>query len=266
MNLQDAITAGLFVRAAENPGGQGNQVVYTPPNGYTVATSIFANDLQTDISLPKDYLPFGFVARSPGPGTDFVVAIRGTDNIYEWIQDARFGKKEFPFLSGAGDTEDGFTDLYSSLRIAPDDSAQRVVDYLRGLLAGVPGATLTICGHSLGSAITTLLAIDAVGNQAFANPTVYTFASPNVGDGLFASKYESLVPNTSRIADVADIITHLPPRLLVGYVPVGQTFLVNPAGKVKMDVMCFHHLTTYLYLLSGMAGGAVIPPYPGCTP
>jgi len=266
MDIQSAIKYGLMVKEAERVGDDGDPTSYNPPAGYTFIQAFFANDLKTDISPDgRDYVPFGFVARSPAPASEFVVAIRGTDNIWEWIQDASFGKIPCPILTGSGDTEDGFTNLYSTLRIGPTDGSPTLINYLGGLVGGTGNATVTVCGHSLGSAIATLLALDLAGNQNI-SPLVFTFASPNVGDSLFAATYNRLVPNTTRIVDGPDIVPQLPPSFLIGYEPVGVTFGLTPGQNVNPGILCYHHLTTYLYLLGLIAGGAAMPLDPECQP
>ena len=76
-------------------------------------------------------------------------------------------------------------------------------------------SSLTICGHSLGGALVTLLALDVAANTTFKNPTVYTYASPRTGDPSFASTYNQVVTNTFRIANRIDLVPKLPfPPLL----------------------------------------------------
>ena len=90
-------------------------------------------------------------------GQDFV-AIRGTEGVLEWLMDVHFKPVHFPYLD-AGKTEQGFTNFYSTLRTGPDISHSRVIDGLRDLIVGGGVAALRITGHSLGSALATLLAI-----------------------------------------------------------------------------------------------------------
>ncbi len=267
MDIARAIQIGLFVREAER-ADTSDKLPFDSPPGYEIVMPFYGNDLATDVKrdrgiVPTDYLPFGFIARSVGAGTDFVVAIRGTASIWEWAQDAQFRKVQFPYAVGAGDTEDGFTDVYSSLRAEPNNAGPRLADTLRDLLAGNVGYTLTISGHSLGGSLATLAALDVVASGVHNNPDVYTFASPYVGDGLFANTYDRLVTRTWRIANQMDIVTHLPPSLL-GYTHVQQPVVVNSAGKVNPTVPCLHHLTTYLHLLS--PNPADIPLDPECQP
>lgn len=264
MDVQRALTLGQFVNAAENPANT-NPVQYAIPFGWQLVQVIYGNDLATDISPVKDIVPFGFIAKSPDPANDFVVAIRGTDSIWEWIQDARFDRVTCPCAPGAGESDDGFTDVYESLVVAADGSGPRIVDVLRGLLSTVGNATLAITGHSLGAALATLLALEVTKSGAFATPEVITFASPLVGDPQFASAYNTAVPNIWRIANVVDIVPKLPPASW-GYQHVNQVFSVNSFGKAKLDPVCAHHLTTYLFLLGQLAGAVGFPLDPKCQP
>jgi triacylglycerol lipase len=256
LNLNDALSAGQFVQAAYAPGaaGPGGQITYSLPLGYQVVQVIYGNDLATDIGRIKSIVPFGFIAQSPAPGTDFIVAIRGTDSIWEWVQDARFVRIACPIAAGAGETDDGFTDVYMSL-CAGAAAGPRLVDALRTLLAATPGATLTVTGHSLGSSLATLLALDVVENSAFATPTVITFASPLVGDAQFARTYDAQVPITWRITNAVDLVPKLPPANW-GFVHVNQLYPVSSLGQTRLLPSCTHAMTTYMYLVDQANGGA----------
>jgi hypothetical protein len=124
---------------------------------------------------------------------------------------------------------------------------------------------VTICGHSLGGALATLLALDVAANTIFKNPTVYTYASPRTGDNAFTVFYNHMVPNTIRIANRMDLVPKLPMPPLYDHVstpselnPV-QMIPLPPKVLVKPTLACEHILDTYLYLLSLAAGGEVIP-------
>jgi predicted lipase len=118
-------------------------------------------------------------------------------------------------------------------------------------------------GHSLGSALATLLALDVVENDAFATPSVTTFASPLVGDTQFARTYNSEVPDTWRIANWVDLVTKLPSSLW-GYDHIDWLFPVNSLGKAKFNPLCDHILTTYLFLLNQLAPAGNFPLDPAC--
>jgi hypothetical protein len=241
--------------------------------GYTVATTIYANDLATDMnpSRAADDVSIGLICQADQTG-DVVIAIRGTEGILEWIHDADFLQVPCPFLAGAGHTEDGFTAMYESLRTGAASESPQVVNALAKLRFPHPVSSLTICGHSLGGALATLLALDVAANTRFSDPTVYSYGSPRVGDSLFASTYNQVVKNSYRIANRLDIVPALPPP--VDYEHVLNPYELNPIRLVpfppkilvKSTLACEHSLATYLYLLSLQSGGVVIPLESTCQP
>jgi hypothetical protein len=267
MDPKIAIQFGLLVqKAAAVPP---DQTVYNPNDvinitygvinlNYTVITTFYGNDLATDLCPGRmlDIVSFGFVAQDPAGNV--VIAIRGTEGIMEWVQDAKFLAVRCPVLAGAGMTEDGFTAVYESLRLTRDAGSQRLVEGLPSMNFPQPVTSLTICGHSLGGALVTLLALDVAANTRFTSPVVYTYASPRTGDPSFADTYDQVVPNTYRIASRLDLVPKLPfPPL---YQHVVESYELNPKLKVKFDIACEHHLTTYLYLLSLLVtGGPELP-------
>src|SRR6266851_2177010 len=205
-DLTVAINWALQVQAAAQVG-EGNNPQYNPPNGYTVLTPIFGNDLATDKkgAAIADYVPYGYVARN---GASVVIAIRGTDNVFEWVQDAKFLMQKCPIANSAGNTEDGFSDVYMSMRVQPDPNAQTIAQYMSGALQ--PGDAVVVCGHSVGAALATLCAYDLALNVKPGNLASFTYASPNVGDQTFADSYGTTVPVAWRIVNPFDIVTHVP--------------------------------------------------------
>ncbi len=240
-SVPEAIQLGRFVLAAYDLFTTGDPPDFVPPDGYALIAKIYADDI-TD-NLP-DYKVFGFIARS---GPDVIVAIRGTENIAEWVMNFRFLPVPFPYVN-AGRTEQGFTFFYSTFHTGADGNSPRVLDVLSGLSADGTVQTLRITGHSLGSALATLLAIDVAGNNVFASPTVYTFASPRVGDKVFAGSYDSLVPISWRIANLNDIVTQIPPSF-AGYVHVDAEVPINSDDRTKHTFQCWHALLTYMNTL-----------------
>jgi hypothetical protein len=241
---------------------------------YEVITTIYANDLATDMNplRSNDIVSIGLVLQASGTG-DTVIAIRGTEGIQEWIQDAKFLAVPCPLLLGAGKTEDGFTAMYKSMTVGSGGGSPSVVKALSNLPWKTPVTSLTVCGHSLGGALATLLALDVAANcpSPFNNPTVYTYASPKAGDPQFADTYNQIVPNTFRIANRLDLVPKLPLPPL--YEHVLGLFELNPVKLaippeilVKFDIVCEHSIKSYLHLLSLLAGGTVLPLQPVCVP
>ena len=263
MNLQAALQAGALLQDAYKgyqlklPNYDGQQY-----QGFAVIQTIYADDLATDLSpqidLLKKVVPIGFVARNTQAANEYVIVVRGTEGIWEWVQDAKLLPVPFSAVSGGGLTEDGFTDMYQSFRTGIDPQSPRLVASLSGLLGG-SGNKLTICGHSLGSALVTLMALDIVVNTPFKQPTVYTFASPRVGDLHFANFFNAVVQDCHRIANRMDIVAHVPLPPL--YIHVGDETELNPGGTVDNNLLCMHDMATYMYML----GQGVTPLAQSCV-
>jgi hypothetical protein len=278
MDLNKAIQYAQLVNAAydvepTNLASSAGNVVTAGGTAYTVVTTIYATDLATDVnpSRSSNQVSIGLILQAVGAG-DVVIAVRGTEGIKEWITDAEFLQVTCPFLVGAGKTEDGFTDMYSSMRIDPAVGSPSVVSALAKLPYKQPVTSMTICGHSLGGALVTLMGLDVAANTIFKNPTVYSYASPRTGDPDFASTYDQVVPNTFRVANRMDLVPKLPfPPM---YEHVTTLFELNPVRLlplppqlvVKPTIECQHFVDTYLHLLSVAAGGPVLALDQNCAP
>ncbi len=248
-SVSEALELGQFVLAAYDLYTMSDPSTFVPPGGCALVTPIYADDI-TD--LVADYKVFGFIARS---GSDAVVAIRGTEpnNLFEWFKDFLFVQIPFPYVD-TGKTEQGFTGFYSTLRTGPHTTMPRVLDALRALVADGTVQTLRIAGHSLGAALATLLAIDLAGNGII-TPTVYTFASPKVGNLTFASAYNGLIPVSWRIANSPDVAPKVP---LLGYAHVNTEVPIDSTGKTRATPTCWHSMLTYLNTL-GSTSVALAP-------
>lgn len=274
MDINQAILYAQAVNAAyailpNNTTNAAGKTITIGSTNYDVVTSIFANDLCTDMNPERGNIrvSIGLVLQASGAG-DIVIAIRGTEGIQEWIHDAQFLPKPCPFMAAAGHTEDGFTDMYQSMRIGLDPASSTLVQSLPKLEFPRPITSLTICGHSLGGALATLLALDVAVNTSF-TPAVYTYASPRTGDPQFVSIYNHAVPNTVRIANRLDLVPKLPlPPLyehVLGLNELTSATIVPPKILIKPELACLHILTSYLFLLSLQAGGSLAL-NPECKP
>jgi triacylglycerol lipase len=139
---------------------------------------------------------FGFVARRSDTG-DIYVAFRGTESVDDWLINVEI--RQVPQPDGWGRVEAGFADVYeqcaSTIRAAIRDQSPRRV---------------FVTGHSLGSALATLCAADVKATSGI-TPTLYTFASPRLGNPAFASRFNAECPVTWRVVNTEDIITTVPP-------------------------------------------------------
>jgi len=100
---------------------------YATP-GFDALATIYANDLATDENpnRGRSRVLLGLILQERGSG-DAVVAIRGTEGIKEWVQDAQFLDVPFLAVAGAGRTEDGFTAMYESMKVGEGPGGQTVV-------------------------------------------------------------------------------------------------------------------------------------------
>jgi hypothetical protein len=277
MDINQAILYAQLVNAAyaippTSTSNAAGQVVTAGNASYNVVTSIFANDLATDLNPDrgKQRVSIGLVLQS-ATGGDVVVALRGTEGIQEWIHDAEFLLVPCPFLANAGHTEDGFTAVYLSMTTELATNSPTVTKALCTLACPKPITSVTICGHSLGGALATLLALDVAANTPFKTPTVFTYASPRAGGPEFAGAYNHVVPNTIRIANRVDLVPKLPfPPAYEHVLGLNELSSIQ-AGLplkflVKPDIVCQHILTSYLYLLSLQAGGTPFSLTQPCVP
>jgi predicted lipase len=268
MNVQTAINMSLFLNfvynnwnaSSQSTNLDGRDVVdangqpIIPTNNYKVLKTIYSNDLATDICPQRPtlegYKTIGIVAQNTAEPTDIVIAIRGTEGVWEWVQDVKFLARPFPPVVGSGLTEDGFTVMYLSFSLIAGPSSTFMED-MKSLLPS--DATVTITGHSLGASLATLLALDMSVNTNFP-VTLYTLASPRTGDLIFHNLFNHVVPNTYRIHNRLDIVPKTPPPLL--YFHVGDETELIPDKTMKFDLACEHHLTSYLNMLGALIGQA----------
>jgi hypothetical protein len=233
--------------------------------GYTYLETLYGNELSTDINPHAgEIVSFGFLALSPA--NELVAAIRGTATIWEWIHDASFLMVPSPIPGLTGFTEDGFTAIYRSLRTDKAPGSTTAVAAIKSHLTAGQAKTVTVCGHSLGGALAAMLTVDVALNTPCKSPVVYSYASPRTGDHLFARAYNALVPFSYRIANRQDLVPQLPPILPLPYEHVNTQYeLSPPPGKIKPDLGCMHHLTTYIWLMEQLAGAGTDPLNPECV-
>jgi triacylglycerol lipase len=250
-----AVSLGRHVRQAYALYFKGDPADFVPYAGYGLIAKIYANDLSRKIGGHSVY---GYVAQNPAPPHDVVVAFRGTEDMFEWVRDFEFGHRAHPACDTSApplECEAGFSAIYATCR-----------DAVLAAIAAAKGgrAPLYVAGHSLGAAIATLLAFDvacrAKNGAPLPVPTVYTFASPRVGTAPFASAYDTLVPESYRIANAPDLVPHTPPAAL-GYQHVSTLVPVDSGASAKHSVACWHALTTYLHALD-----PTIPLDASCAP
>jgi hypothetical protein len=156
--------------------------------------------------------------------------------------------------------------VYKSLRIGPANGTLAARDSIKSYLDTGAGTCVTVCGHSLGGALATLLTLDVALNTSCHAPTTYTYASPRTGDHIFAGSFNAAIPASYRIANRQDLVPKLPPILPLPYEHVNTQYELNPPpNQVKSSIPCMHHLTTYLWLMGQLAGSSAYSLDSDCT-
>ncbi|MBU6232307.1 lipase family protein [Patescibacteria group bacterium] len=246
MNWNDALRYARLIQIAEGVSPKDLYGVIEKDRiyglGYTYLQGVFGNDFGGDLLVS-----FGFLAISNSG--ELVVAIRGTADAVEWLDDARFALIDCPIPNAIGRSEAGFSRIYQTFTA---DKDWTLVGAIQGFVDNGRARSVTICGHSLGAALSSLLALDVAINT-HTHPAVYLIATPNVFDGKAADLYNDVVPATFRIFNQSDPVPKVPASMppLLGYIAVGQPCeLPAPTGGTPFDIFYAHHLTTYLNLIT----------------
>ncbi|WP_270165237.1 lipase family protein [Paenibacillus sp. SYP-B4298] len=185
------------------------------PSGYELAGTL------TGTAFGNTRERFGFVIYS---GRSAIVAFRGTGTATEWVSDLIARQTEYKFVKGGGQTHQGFTDIYRSMR-----------SQLFKLVSKLPdGLPIYVTGHSLGGALSTLAAPDLHTNCG-RKIKVCTFASPRVGDPAFVRLFNRCIPVCWRVANKYDVVTQLPP-LLYRSPKTEKTYIyLHVKGEYKLE-------------------------------
>ncbi len=179
---------------------------------------------------------WGFLLSSP---SHHLLVLRGTQRGHEWLQTLRANQVEarsVPEINFTGSIHDGFATIYARLSRAVIE-ATRTLD---------PGRPLFVSGHSLGSPLASLAALDIAQKiPAFRdNLRLYSYAGPRLGNPAFAEDFSRLLPNSYRIVNLADLVPTLPPTKTgeVIYVHVGEPWAFTSAYG---DIGPNHFISAY---------------------
>jgi hypothetical protein len=247
-----------------------------PPSGYRLLYNLWYNEGVFE----WDPVYFGYVACSQTDSTQVVIAIRGTENSEEWYDDIMDSMQvNSPIQNSQGLVHQGFAIIYNgqagadgkgllyytppSGPLVPPTSADQPVP-LSTVLSGAKSVVVT--GHSLGAALSVLLTLDIALNIK-CPVSSYNFASPMVGDPIFANCFNQLLGETTppisanyRVANGMDVVPNLPSNVFYapgspqewnymqvnGYCPVDSGIL-----SVLADA---HSLSNYAIGLNNLNG------------
>ena len=246
------------------------------PAPYEMVAWINMSDFIGGLEEPKFY---GLIAQNAQTPHEYIVAIRGTEGLVEWWDDATAFLVPFRQVPHAGRVHEGFDKIYSSMRIVRRlRAAERAAaappvrtftgsfsDQLEGLTVGLeasrkavhdekrgrPLRTYVVTGHSLGSALATLFVMENDEKKKFDVTTCCTFASPRVGNKQFSLRFDRLPITSWRIVNSRDVVPKVPLPIppLFNYRHVETAYKFSCRGMVKCRLTCWHSMATYLHWL-----------------
>ncbi|XP_027116424.2 phospholipase A1-Igamma1, chloroplastic [Coffea arabica] len=223
---------------------------------------------------------------------DIMIAWRGTVTNAEKIADLMDFQNPttyhtIPSRDPTIKVEAGFLDLYAGRNVdcqyCKYSAREQVLAEVKRLKELYPGEELsiTITGHSLGSALATLnaydiaeIGLDVMEDGRVIPVTVFSFSGPRVGNARFKERLEGLGVKILRIFNVHDQVPKVPgiflnelvPKVLQqlgGWLPwcyfhVGEELPLNhensPFLKDESNLVFFHNLEVLLHLLDGYHG------------
>ncbi|GMJ15079.1 phospholipase A I beta 2, DAD1-Like Lipase 1 [Hibiscus trionum] len=298
---REVVRYGEFVQAAyhgfhSNPAMSTKEAplprhVALPDRSYKVTKSLYAT---SSVGLPKwvdDVAPdlgwmtqrsswIGYVAVSDDKREihrmgrrDIVIALRGTATCLEWAENLRAQLVQIPESDDPTQrVECGFLSLHKTRGAHVPSLAESVAEEVKRLMEKYKGENLsiTITGHSLGAALSLLVA-DEISSCAPDVPpiAVFSFGGPKVGNKGFVDRLNEKNVKVLRIVNDQDMITKVPvlPSVCIGerseqeennpwtYSHAGTELRVDtkmsPYLKPNVDVACCHDLEAYLHLVDG---------------
>lgn len=189
---------------------------------------------------------YGYLAEMiEKPGT-FVVAIRGTDGILEWIEDAQFVPINHPVT---GKVEYGFYSIYQTLTYRP--VVGEASNAVQGLTAAVGTGELIVLGHSLGSTLATYLTFDLADiDKLGVRVQGCYFASPRPGNAVFVQAFAARVAAYNLYNYELDVVPRVPFGPDYTDLPNCNWIGVTSArARIGFSLDCHHHLLCYCAML-----------------
>jgi triacylglycerol lipase len=277
-----AASYGQFVAAAYDMYAVNNDDLRPAPknlpSGWELSAWIVMSDFLFDIKAPKFY---GIVAHEIANPDNRIIALRGTEGIVEWLDDAAsIVMVPFRQVPSAGRVAFGFDNIYSSMKVLPVPhpapglapaaepeltgsfadqleqlavrrEAERGVAHQFAANRNRRERPTVVTAHSLGAALATLFVLENSVKQKFDIPLISTMASPKVGNLEFAHIFTGLPLTSWRIVNTRDVVPKLPPTIpfLLDYEHVMVAYPFDSSRFAKKNLGCYHSVCTYLHWL-----------------
>ncbi|EZG77013.1 lipase [Gregarina niphandrodes] len=191
----DKVNAPVLV-----PGWQLPLVLTLMPEGDPIFT---AKDLK------NDGVPLVFISQSNVSPCSFLITVRGTATMFEWIQDFEYWQTPF-FANPKVKTHVGFTRILSSVLAALEDF---LVAQSERNQCSCRNTHLFFTGHSLGAGVAQLLALHFAdrykSTQCPLDVSAVVFAPPRVFNDYGAAQWRRTV-NGRVVLDSGDGLAYMP--------------------------------------------------------
>lgn len=163
-----------------------------------------------------------------GYNTDYkqiFISFRGSTNIPNWINNIKFTQIQ-PYNNTNISVEKGFYNIFKNLK-------DEVIDTLNNIKLKYKTEKILITGHSLGGALSTLLAFEMlyINNYNVNDIILITFGSPRVGNEEFITLINNYHIYSNRITHYYDIVPHIPQQFLK-YNHISQEIWYNEDNSI----------------------------------
>ncbi|MGC8520036.1 MAG: lipase family protein [Steroidobacteraceae bacterium] len=188
----------------------------------------------------------------------YVVVLRGTESVAEWLIDADFPPRIAHHLGG--EVESGFYGLYTTLALEPEpETVGLPTALIPALRAYCAGRHVTVTGHSLGAALATYATLDLAAARVQSGPaapggeqvTGVFIASPHPGDREFAAAFAATVKDAVDYHYQPDLVGDVPWGMGYTALECVETIPANPA--IPDNPASNHHAVHYAWLLCSAA-------------
>lgn len=213
-------------------------------------------------SHESPYCFYGFIVRKTAEANSYVLVIRGTENAKELYDDFK-AASSVPFEHGK--IAYGFDRIFGTMRVVGPDGKSVSQFFAKDFPAQVKATinehaasaapekastqkSITVTGHSLGSALATLYVAKIAGDKELEVKLLCTFASPLVGDATFANWFDGLRIPSWRVVNFMDQVPRVPPTFL-GFRHINQEYRYMSGDDTIDSINCYHAMDTYLHLL-----------------
>lgn len=155
---------------------------------------------------------------------EVVVAVRGSNNVRNFITDVVFAFQDSDLADGAK--------VHTGFAAAWDEISEGVTSAVSSALSENAGYRLLISGHSLGGAVATLAGA-YLRRSGYPND-IYTFGSPRVGNDVFTDFVTDQTGAEYRVTHLDDPIPRLPP-IIFDYRHTSPEYWLSTGGSETVE-------------------------------